>query len=118
MSLHFRMSSALRLLLVALIVTVTGLPNAHAGPKSLSTVSGLRAEVARQFARTNGIRNVTLDSSDPAVIQVEIDNERVRAIAVDVTNLFERLKAIPASQKPAEVQKFVKTVSTHLLANF
>ena len=108
-----RIRAAFALLILAVVlVTTPGAKKALAEPNSL-TIAVVRAEVARQLAREKGIRSVALDPNDKSVIQVQVDKADVKSIAIDVTNMFERLKRNP-TQRSARIREFVRWVDWHL----
>ena len=106
------------LLLAVLLATCPiGSRELRAETAAYATISGLRADVARRLKNVAGIQKVSLNPRDRAIIFVTVNNDRVKRIEVDVTNLYGRIQNLPSSKREAEVRRFVHTVSTHLLTN-
>jgi hypothetical protein len=74
------------------------------------SVKDLRAEVAKHLRKQNLILKISFDPTDPARMTLIAKNPEVKQIDVDVTNLSERLRGLPAERREAEIQRFIRLI--------
>lgn len=102
-------------IVLSLAIGSTGSWAARAQTRTYATVGDLRAEVARRLGSVEGILKVSPDPKDHAVIFVTINDDRIESIEVDVTNLYGRILNLSSSQREAEMRRYVRMISTHIL---